>query len=35
VQPRGGHIINIGGVSAKTQRPDSLPYTAIKSGCKA
>jgi NAD(P)-dependent dehydrogenase (short-subunit alcohol dehydrogenase family) len=28
--PRGGRIINIGSVSAKTPRPDSLPYTATK-----
>ena len=26
----GGRIINIGSVSAKTPRPDSLPYTATK-----
>jgi NAD(P)-dependent dehydrogenase (short-subunit alcohol dehydrogenase family) len=29
-QPQGGRIINIGSVSAKTPRPDSLPYTATK-----
>jgi len=28
--PKGGRIINIGSVSAKTPRPDSLPYTATK-----
>jgi len=28
--PQGGRIINIGSVSAKTPRPDSLPYTAAK-----
>ena len=28
--PQGGRIINIGSVSAKTPRPDSLPYTATK-----
>jgi len=28
--PRGGRIINMGSVSAKTPRPDSLPYTATK-----
>jgi NAD(P)-dependent dehydrogenase (short-subunit alcohol dehydrogenase family) len=28
--PQGGRIINIGSVSAKTPRPDSLPYTASK-----
>jgi NAD(P)-dependent dehydrogenase (short-subunit alcohol dehydrogenase family) len=28
--PRGGRIINMGSVSAKTPRPDSLPYTASK-----
>src|SRR5499427_2523747 len=26
-QPQGGRIVNIGSVSAKTPRPDSLPYT--------
>jgi NAD(P)-dependent dehydrogenase (short-subunit alcohol dehydrogenase family) len=30
--PRGGRIINIGSVSAKTPRPDSLPYTVTKFG---
>jgi NAD(P)-dependent dehydrogenase (short-subunit alcohol dehydrogenase family) len=29
--PQGGRIINIGSVSAKTPRPDSLPYTTTKS----
>jgi NADP-dependent 3-hydroxy acid dehydrogenase YdfG len=29
--PQGGRIINIGSVSAKTPRPDSLPYTATSS----
>jgi NAD(P)-dependent dehydrogenase (short-subunit alcohol dehydrogenase family) len=28
--PKGGRIINVGSVSAKTPRPDSLPYTATK-----
>ena len=28
--PQGGRIINMGSVSAKTPRPDSLPYTASK-----
>jgi NAD(P)-dependent dehydrogenase (short-subunit alcohol dehydrogenase family) len=28
--PKGGRIINMGSVSAKTPRPDSLPYTASK-----
>jgi NAD(P)-dependent dehydrogenase (short-subunit alcohol dehydrogenase family) len=28
--PQGGRIINIGSVSTKTPRPDSLPYTATK-----
>ncbi len=28
--PQGGRIINIGSVSAKTPRPDSIPYTASK-----
>ncbi|MGZ3173753.1 MAG: SDR family NAD(P)-dependent oxidoreductase [Croceibacterium sp.] len=28
--PQGGRIINIGSVSAKTPRPDSLPCTATK-----
>jgi len=28
--PQGGRIINMGSVSAKTPRPDSLPYTATK-----
>jgi NAD(P)-dependent dehydrogenase (short-subunit alcohol dehydrogenase family) len=31
-QPQGGRIINIGSVSAKTPRPDSLPYTVTKFG---
>jgi NAD(P)-dependent dehydrogenase (short-subunit alcohol dehydrogenase family) len=31
-QPRGGRIVNIGSVSAKTPRPDSLPYTVTKFG---
>src|SRR5690242_18706163 len=30
--PQGGRIINIGSVSAKTPRPDSLPYTVSKFG---
>jgi NAD(P)-dependent dehydrogenase (short-subunit alcohol dehydrogenase family) len=30
--PQGGRIINIGSVSAKTPRPDSLPYTVTKFG---
>jgi NAD(P)-dependent dehydrogenase (short-subunit alcohol dehydrogenase family) len=30
--PPGGRIINIGSVSAKTPRPDSLPYTVTKFG---
>jgi NAD(P)-dependent dehydrogenase (short-subunit alcohol dehydrogenase family) len=30
--PRGGRIINIGSVSQKTPRPDSLPYTVCKHG---
>jgi NAD(P)-dependent dehydrogenase (short-subunit alcohol dehydrogenase family) len=30
--PQGGRIINIGSVSAKTPRPDSLPYTVAKFG---
>ena len=29
-KPQGGRIINIGSVSAKTPRPDSLPYTTTK-----
>jgi NAD(P)-dependent dehydrogenase (short-subunit alcohol dehydrogenase family) len=29
-QPQGGRIINMGSVSAKTPRPDSLPYTTTK-----
>ena len=29
-QPKGGRIINMGSVSAKTPRPDSLPYTTTK-----
>lgn len=28
--PKGGRIINVGSISAKTPRPDSLPYTATK-----
>jgi NAD(P)-dependent dehydrogenase (short-subunit alcohol dehydrogenase family) len=28
--PQGGRIINTGSISAKTPRPDSLPYTATK-----
>jgi NAD(P)-dependent dehydrogenase (short-subunit alcohol dehydrogenase family) len=28
--PQGGRIINMGSISAKTPRPDSLPYTATK-----
>jgi NAD(P)-dependent dehydrogenase (short-subunit alcohol dehydrogenase family) len=28
--PQGGRIINIGSISAKTPRPDSLPYTTTK-----
>src|SRR5262249_40945654 len=28
--PQGGRVINIGSVSGKTPRPDSLPYTATK-----
>ena len=31
-EPQGGRIVNIGSVSAKTPRPDSLPYTATKFG---
>jgi NAD(P)-dependent dehydrogenase (short-subunit alcohol dehydrogenase family) len=31
-QPQGGRIINIGSVSAKTPRPDSMPYTVTKFG---
>ena len=31
-QPKGGRIINIGSVSAKTPRADSLPYTVTKFG---
>src|SRR6476469_644747 len=30
--PQGGRIINIGSVSAKTPRADSLPYTTTKFG---
>jgi NAD(P)-dependent dehydrogenase (short-subunit alcohol dehydrogenase family) len=30
--PAGGRIINIGSISAKTPRPDSLPYTTAKFG---
>jgi len=29
-EPQGGRIVNIGSVSAKTPRPDSLPYTTTK-----
>src|ERR1700691_3213906 len=28
--PPGGRIVNIGSISAKTPRPDSLPYTTTK-----
>jgi len=28
--PQGGRIINIGSISSKTPRPDSLPYTTTK-----
>jgi len=28
--PKGGRIINMGSISAKVPRPDSLPYTATK-----
>lgn len=28
--PKGGRIINVGSISAKTPRPDSLPYTTTK-----
>src|SRR5207244_8635097 len=31
-EPKGGRIISIGSVSAKTPRPDSLPYTVTKFG---
>ena len=31
-KPQGGRIINIGSVSAKTPRADSLPYTTTKFG---
>jgi NAD(P)-dependent dehydrogenase (short-subunit alcohol dehydrogenase family) len=31
-KPQGGRIINIGSVSQKTPRPDSLPYTVTKHG---
>jgi NAD(P)-dependent dehydrogenase (short-subunit alcohol dehydrogenase family) len=30
--PQGGRIINVGSISAKTPRPDSLPYTTTKFG---
>jgi len=30
--PQGGRIINVGSVSAKTPRPDSMPYTVTKFG---
>src|SRR6516162_7181965 len=30
--PQGGRIINMGSVSAKTPRPDSIAYTATKFG---
>jgi NAD(P)-dependent dehydrogenase (short-subunit alcohol dehydrogenase family) len=29
-EPKGGRIITMGSISAKTPRPDSLPYTASK-----
>ena len=29
-KPQGGRIINMGSISAKTPRPDSLPYTTTK-----
>jgi NAD(P)-dependent dehydrogenase (short-subunit alcohol dehydrogenase family) len=29
-QPQGGRIINMGSISSKTPRPDSLPYTTTK-----
>lgn len=29
-KPQGGRIINMGSVSAKTPRPDSIPYTTTK-----
>jgi NAD(P)-dependent dehydrogenase (short-subunit alcohol dehydrogenase family) len=29
-QPQGGRIINMGSISAKTPRPDSIPYTTSK-----
>jgi NADP-dependent 3-hydroxy acid dehydrogenase YdfG len=29
-KPKGGRIINMGSISAKTPRPDSLPYTTTK-----
>jgi NAD(P)-dependent dehydrogenase (short-subunit alcohol dehydrogenase family) len=31
-EPKGGRIINVGSISAKTPRPDSLPYTTTKFG---
>ncbi len=31
-EPEGGRIVNVGSVSAKTPRPDSLPYTVTKFG---
>jgi NAD(P)-dependent dehydrogenase (short-subunit alcohol dehydrogenase family) len=31
-EPKGGRIINIGSVSAKTPRADSIPYTVTKFG---
>jgi NAD(P)-dependent dehydrogenase (short-subunit alcohol dehydrogenase family) len=31
-EPQGGRIINVGSVSAKTPRPDSMPYTVTKFG---
>ncbi len=31
-EPKGGRIINVGSVSAKTPRPDSIPYTVTKFG---
>jgi len=33
--PQGGRIINIGSVSAKTPRADSLPYTVTKFGLQS
>ena len=31
-EPKGGRVINVGSISAKTPRPDSLPYTTTKFG---